>query len=57
MQNLDIGIFLRYSSSSKTVKVFNKKIMVVRDSIHVIFIFIFMNLTTLFKEEIMLMMS
>ena len=33
----DVGIFLGYSSSSKAFRVFNKRTMVVDESIHVIF--------------------
>ena len=33
----DIGIFLSYSTSSKVFRVFNKRTMVVEESIHVIF--------------------
>ena len=33
----NVGIFLDYSSSSKAYKVFNKKTMVVEESIHVVF--------------------
>ena len=33
----NVGIFLGYSSSSKAYRVFNKKIMVVEESIHVVF--------------------
>ena len=33
----DVGIFLGYSTSSKAFKVFNKRTMVVEESIHVIF--------------------
>ena len=33
----NVGIFLGYSSSSKSYRVFNKNIMVVEESIHVIF--------------------
>ena len=33
----NVGIFLGYSSSSKSYRVFNKKIMVVEESIHVVF--------------------
>nr|CAN81433.1 hypothetical protein VITISV_010698 [Vitis vinifera] len=34
---LDVGIFLGYSTSSKAFRVFNKRTMVVEESIHVIF--------------------
>ena len=34
----DVGIFLGYSSSSKAFKVFNKRTMVVKESIHAIFL-------------------
>ena len=34
---LDVGIFLGYSTLSKAFKVFNKRTMVVEESIHVIF--------------------
>ena len=34
---LDVGIFLGYSNSSKAFRVFNKRTMVVKESIHVIF--------------------
>ena len=50
---LNVGIFLGYSTSSKVFRVFNKRTIVIEEYIHVIF----MNLTTLFKEEIVLMMS
>ena len=33
----DVGIFLGYSTSSKAFKVFNKRTMVVEESIHIIF--------------------
>ena len=33
----DVGIFLGYSSSSKAFRVFNKRTMIVKESIHVIF--------------------
>ena len=33
----DVGIFIGYSTSSKTFRVFNKRTMVVEESIHVIF--------------------
>ena len=33
----DVGIFLGYSTSSKAIRVFNKRTMVVEESIHVIF--------------------
>ena len=33
----NVGIFLGYSSSSKAYRVFNKKTMVVEESIHVVF--------------------
>ena len=33
----NVGIFLGYSSSSKAYRVFNQKIMVVEESIHVVF--------------------
>ena len=33
----DVGIFLDYSTSSKSFRVFNKRTMVVEESIHVIF--------------------
>ena len=33
----NVGIFLGYSSSSKTYRVFNKKTMVVKESVHVVF--------------------
>ena len=33
----DVGIFLGYSTSSKAFRVFNKRTMVVEESIHVIF--------------------
>ena len=33
----NVGIFLGYSSSSKAYRVFNKKIMVVEESVHVVF--------------------
>ena len=33
----NVGIFLSYSSSSKVNKIFNKKTMLVEESIHVIF--------------------
>ena len=49
----NVGIFLGYSTSSKAFRVFNKRTIVIEEYIHVIF----MNLTTLFKEEIVLMMS
>ena len=34
---MDVGIFLDYSTSSKAFRVFNKRTMVVEESIHVIF--------------------
>ena len=34
---MDVGIFLGYSTSSKAFRVFNKRTMVVEESIHVIF--------------------
>ena len=33
----NVGIFLGYSSSSKAYRVFNKKTMVVEESVHVVF--------------------
>ena len=33
----DVGVFLGYSTSSKTYKVFNKRTLVVEESIHVTF--------------------
>ena len=33
----NVGIFVKYSSSSKAYRVFNKKIMVVEEFIHVVF--------------------
>ena len=33
----DVGIFLGYSTSSKAFRVFNKRTMVLKESIHVIF--------------------
>ena len=33
----NVGIFLGYSSSSKAYRVFNKKTMVVKESVHVVF--------------------
>ena len=36
---LDVGIFLGHSTSSKAFRVFNKRTMVVEESIHVIFFF------------------
>ena len=44
----DVGIFLGYSTSSKTFRVFNKRTIVVEESIHVIF---FMNLIILFRKR------
>ena len=34
---MDVGIFLDYSTSSKAFRVFNKRTMVVEESIHIIF--------------------
>ena len=33
----NVGIFFGYSSTSKTYRVFNKKIMIVEESIHIVF--------------------
>ena len=34
---MDIGIFLGYSSTSKAYRVFNKRTLVIEESMHVVF--------------------
>ena len=54
----NVGIFLGYSTSSKTFRVFNKRTIVVEESVHIyIYIYIYIyESTILFKKERVLMM-